>query len=225
MMRKLSARPTQASPLGPNRNTQRGGLQRMQDDLPSVPEVDPREKAKKKELEAMKARIVAQMAEKNETEDERENVPPRVDRTVRRSVDPPVAAIARPTHSAISRPPPPPVSKPLPPPMSKPLPPPIAPPSSLGSSVARDGQALRTGLTGFDAAAQVLSAAFDAKDRQRLFRDPREDPSLPLLDEKVFIVSWVDYCNKYGMGYALTDGSVGVHFNDTTSMVLSPDKQ
>jgi len=37
-------------------------------------------------------------------------------------------------------------------------------------------------------------------------------------------VSWVDYCNKYGMGYALTDGSVGVHFNDSTSLVLSPDK-
>ncbi|KIJ27578.1 hypothetical protein M422DRAFT_271247 [Sphaerobolus stellatus SS14] len=42
---------------------------------------------------------------------------------------------------------------------------------------------------------------------------------------KVFIVSWVDYCNKYGMGYALTDGSVGVHFNDGTSMVLAPDKK
>lgn len=26
------------------------------------------------------------------------------------------------------------------------------------------------------------------------------------------------------MGYALTDGSVGVHFNDSTSIVLSPDK-
>ena len=26
------------------------------------------------------------------------------------------------------------------------------------------------------------------------------------------------------MGYALTDGSVGVHFNDSTSLVLSPDK-
>ena len=45
-----------------------------------------------------------------------------------------------------------------------------------------------------------------------------------LLDPNVFIVSWVDYCNKYGMGYALTDGSVGVHFNDSTSIVLSPDK-
>jgi len=45
-----------------------------------------------------------------------------------------------------------------------------------------------------------------------------------LPDERVFIVSWVDYCNKYGMGYALTDGSVGVHFNDSTSLILAADK-
>jgi cell cycle serine/threonine-protein kinase CDC5/MSD2 len=78
-------------------------------------------------------------------------------------------------------------------------------------------------LNGFDAAAQTLTVAFDAKAVGRLFRDPREDINIP--DERVFIVSWVDYCNKYGMGYALTDGSVGVHFNDSTTLVLSPDKK
>ena len=26
------------------------------------------------------------------------------------------------------------------------------------------------------------------------------------------------------MGYALTDGTVGVHFNDSTSLILSPNK-
>lgn len=78
-------------------------------------------------------------------------------------------------------------------------------------------------LSGFDAAAQTLTAAFEAKAIGKLFRDPREDVNIP--DERVFIVSWVDYCNKYGMGYALTDGSVGVHFNDSTTLVLSPDKQ
>ena len=77
-------------------------------------------------------------------------------------------------------------------------------------------------INSFDAAAQVLSSAFDAKALGRLFRDPRDDAELP--DPKVFIVSWVDYCNKYGMGYALTDGSVGVHFNDSTTIVLSADK-
>ncbi|EIW78238.1 Pkinase-domain-containing protein [Coniophora puteana RWD-64-598 SS2] len=78
-------------------------------------------------------------------------------------------------------------------------------------------------LSGFDAAAHTLTQAFDAKAAGRLFRNPALDAALP--DERVFIVSWVDYCNKYGMGYALTDGAVGVHFNDSTTLVLSADKQ
>ncbi|TFK38297.1 hypothetical protein BDQ12DRAFT_684301 [Crucibulum laeve] len=77
-------------------------------------------------------------------------------------------------------------------------------------------------LNGFDAAAHILSLAFEAKSAGKVFRHP--DSHIPLPEERVFIVSWVDYCNKYGMGYALTDGSVGVHFNDSTSLVLSPDK-
>ena len=42
--------------------------------------------------------------------------------------------------------------------------------------------------------------------------------------DTVFISKWVDYSNKYGLGYQLTDGSVGVLFNDGTKMVLSPDQ-
>lgn len=49
------------------------------------------------------------------------------------------------------------------------------------------------------------------------------DDDLP--GPRVFIQSWVDYCNKYGMGYALTDGAVGVHFNDSTTIVLAADKK
>ena len=77
--------------------------------------------------------------------------------------------------------------------------------------------------TGFDAAAETLCAAFDAFSQGLLFRDPSDDVDLP--EERVFIASWVDYCNKYGMGYALTDGSVGVHFNDSTTRVLAADMQ
>jgi cell cycle serine/threonine-protein kinase CDC5/MSD2 len=75
----------------------------------------------------------------------------------------------------------------------------------------------------FDSVALTLTAAFEARAAGRPYRDPRDRDDLP--DERVFIVSWVDYCNKYGMGYALTDGSVGVHFNDSTTLVLAPDKQ
>ena len=78
-------------------------------------------------------------------------------------------------------------------------------------------------VNGFDAAAETLSTAFDAYSQGLLFRDPSDDVDLP--EERVFIASWVDYCNKYGMGYALTDGSVGVHFNDSTTLVLAADKQ
>jgi len=78
-------------------------------------------------------------------------------------------------------------------------------------------------INGFDAAAETLCAAFDALAQRQLFRDPSDD--VDLSEERIFIASWVDYCNKYGMGYALTDGSVGVHFNDSTTLVLAADKQ
>jgi POLO box duplicated region len=78
-------------------------------------------------------------------------------------------------------------------------------------------------INGFDAAAETLCTAFDALAQRQLFRDPSDD--VDLSEEQIFIASWVDYCNKYGMGYALTDGSVGVHFNDSTTLVLAADKQ
>eukprot|EP00045_Choanoeca_perplexa_P010102 m.101003 g.101003 ORF g.101003 m.101003 type:complete len:648 (-) comp15153_c0_seq1:134-2077(-) len=37
------------------------------------------------------------------------------------------------------------------------------------------------------------------------------------------ISKWVDYSYKYGLGYQLSDGSVGVLFNDNTKMVLAAD--
>ncbi|TPX31059.1 hypothetical protein SmJEL517_g05517 [Synchytrium microbalum] len=52
----------------------------------------------------------------------------------------------------------------------------------------------------------------------------------PIPDEilqtpKVFISKWIDYSNKYGLGYQLTNGCVGVYFNDSTSIILAPDQQ
>lgn len=58
-------------------------------------------------------------------------------------------------------------------------------------------------------------------------RTPTDDgldvPSRPPAP-KVFVVSWLDYCTKYGMGFAMSDGTIAVHFNDTSSLVLSPGK-
>lgn len=40
----------------------------------------------------------------------------------------------------------------------------------------------------------------------------------------IWITKWVDYSNKYGLGYQLSSGAVGVLFNDATKMILAPDQ-
>ncbi|KAH8108768.1 Pkinase-domain-containing protein [Phellopilus nigrolimitatus] len=137
-----------------------GGLQDIEEE-DYVPETREEELMRRKELEAQKARIVAQMT--SEPIDDVENIP-------------------RKTKTAHLL------------------------PKQRGSS----------------SEIRVSKVSFRASALAHRFVPAGEDYDLP--DAKVFIVSWVDYCNKYGMGYALTDGSVGVHFNDSTSIVLSPDK-
>ncbi|KAI1789263.1 Pkinase-domain-containing protein [Ganoderma leucocontextum] len=170
------------------------------------------EELRKKELESQKARIVAQMVpvpgsapgsvfdggEEQDMERERENVPPARTRDAARLMKEKAKERAREEREREQ------VN------LREEMPGPV-------------GSGLPLKVNGFDAAAQTLTRAFEAKTQGRLFRDPREDVDLE--DPKVFIVSWVDYCNKYGMGYALTDGSVGVHFNDSSTVVLSADKQ
>nr|BAB18588.1 polo-like kinase [Hemicentrotus pulcherrimus] len=47
--------------------------------------------------------------------------------------------------------------------------------------------------------------------------DEAEDPAAaPIL----WVSKWVDYSDKYGLGYQLCDGSVGVLFNDSTRLLL-----
>ena len=48
--------------------------------------------------------------------------------------------------------------------------------------------------------------------------------STDVASTSIWISKWVDYSNKYGLGYQLSDGSVGVLFNDSTKMVLSSDQ-
>ncbi len=40
---------------------------------------------------------------------------------------------------------------------------------------------------------------------------------------KVWVVRYVDYTSKYGLGFLFNTGSAGVYFNDSTKIVLSPD--
>ena len=39
----------------------------------------------------------------------------------------------------------------------------------------------------------------------------------------LYISKWVDYSNKYGFGFQLSDNSVGIMFNDNTRMMITAD--
>ncbi|KAJ8048918.1 Serine/threonine-protein kinase PLK1 [Holothuria leucospilota] len=52
--------------------------------------------------------------------------------------------------------------------------------------------------------------------------DESEDPAaVPFL----WVSKWVDYSDKYGLGYQLNDGSVGVLFNDSTRLILHQNQE
>ncbi|KAF7426061.1 Cell cycle serine/threonine-protein kinase cdc5/MSD2 [Pleurotus ostreatus] len=238
LMRKLQAA-AKESPLAKSARAQsvQGGSRTRELDPMDHREEDTR----KKLVESQKARIVAQMVpvrESDEEEEEEEPTPlPRPiasasskgwesrDRRDQENIPPTAVAPLRSNKG----------KEPVRSKTSKDVT--MVPPAALKQSTTQhpapsvlppqqsSSKQLNSKLTGFDAALQVLSLAFDAKSHGKVFKDPREDPTVPLRDEKVFIVSWVDYCNKYGMGYALTDGSMGVYFNDSTSMILSADKR
>ena len=52
------------------------------------------------------------------------------------------------------------------------------------------------------------------------YTDEAEDPaSMPVF----WICKWVDYTDKYGLGYQLCDNSIGVLFNDFSRLLLGAD--
>lgn len=42
--------------------------------------------------------------------------------------------------------------------------------------------------------------------------------------QPLFISKWIDYSNKYGFGFQLSDRAVGVLFNDSTRISFSGDR-
>ncbi|KAF7331913.1 Serine/threonine-protein kinase [Mycena kentingensis (nom. inval.)] len=202
LYRKLQAASGAKSPLRQSTTARRGLNDILEEDnLDTKPVKDRRKIKNETELESQKARIVVQMAPTEDKVEERtrpvESIKSRHRAHVREQQEniAPLGASRRSKPAPIKELPPAPISKKAP---SQ------HPPSP------------------FVATLDTLTFAFAAQSQGRLFT-----PSIPdhlLVDERVFIVSWVDYCNKYGMGYALTDRSVGVHFNDSTTLVLSADK-
>jgi polo-like kinase 1 len=95
-----------------------------------------------------------------------------------------------------------------------------------GTATATDSAAASSAPAGrrsniYDLVEANLTSALKMGPTDIGFRTPYIQAKPP----KVFVVSWLDYCAKYGMGFAMTDGTVCVHFNDSTSLVLSPSKQ
>lgn len=59
-------------------------------------------------------------------------------------------------------------------------------------------------------------------DRERINLSEAEDPALTPV---TWISKWVDYSDKYGLGYTLSDGSVGVLFNDATRLLMNENEK
>ncbi|XP_032896787.1 serine/threonine-protein kinase PLK1 [Amblyraja radiata] len=69
---------------------------------------------------------------------------------------------------------------------------------------------------------QQLSSAVAAKpaDKAVIRQEEAEDPAcIPIF----WVSKWVDYSDKYGLGYQLCDNSVGVLFNDSTRLIMYND--
>ncbi|XP_034044771.1 serine/threonine-protein kinase PLK1 [Thalassophryne amazonica] len=69
---------------------------------------------------------------------------------------------------------------------------------------------------------QQLNSIMAARPSQKVIirQEEAEDPAcVPIF----WISKWVDYSDKYGLGYQLCDNSVGVLFNDYTRMIMYAD--
>ena len=66
-----------------------------------------------------------------------------------------------------------------------------------------------------------------SKDSKRV-SDPRKDVKLSNyagsddLGPEVWVISWIDYSRKYGLGYLMSNSSVGAIFNDDTHIMAEP---
>nr|XP_023029756.1 serine/threonine-protein kinase polo [Leptinotarsa decemlineata] len=56
--------------------------------------------------------------------------------------------------------------------------------------------------------------------RNQKYLDEMSDPAA---QPTIWVSKWVDYSDKYGFGYQLSDEGVGVMFNDTTKLIMLPN--
>jgi polo-like kinase 1 len=73
-----------------------------------------------------------------------------------------------------------------------------------------------TTTTGTTTTASSNAMGMHQKEFNRMRSPPKHKAS-------VWVVRYVDYTSKYGLGFLLNTGSAGVYFNDSTKIVMSPD--
>ncbi len=110
----------------------------------------------------------------------------------------------------------------------------VSPPAAASSEPAHAGGAVNDTMRVFH---DALAAADEAASR-RVPRTPLSSTGrafaglsssrgpaalLPADKVDVWVTCWVDVTSKYGLGYLLSNGCVGVFFNDATKIVASPD--
>lgn len=71
------------------------------------------------------------------------------------------------------------------------------------------------------------SRGFEMIKTERLRQKESEDRPQPRNSSnasgpEIWVKKWVDYSSKYGLGYLLSNGAIGVFFNDSTKVILSP---
>ncbi|KAG7207090.1 hypothetical protein KM043_000969 [Ampulex compressa] len=79
--------------------------------------------------------------------------------------------------------------------------------------------------TGFVAQSVQMHRALEACVTELRRNNMPHNP--PVVDDVVplFVTKWIDYSNKYGLGFQLSDKSVGVLFNDNTKISYTQDRR
>jgi len=67
---------------------------------------------------------------------------------------------------------------------------------------------------------RALEVCVTEMKRNKACNPPTVDDIVPL-----FVTKWIDYSNKYGLGFQLSDRSVGVLFNDNTKISYTHDRR
>jgi hypothetical protein len=65
--------------------------------------------------------------------------------------------------------------------------------------------------------AKIYSTCATKFDLEDLVEASENQPKIELVER------FVDFSSKYGLGYKLSNGSYGVHFNDSTKLITHPD--